>query len=135
MPGLPPIPNVPLPVVVTNLLGSLGLSVGAPPVQQQSTSLQSAGATAAAAPAPTVAAAQQLPAKCTATFAEVLRNEPELFFLSSALQLSGFANRLPSPSLGLTIFAPTNGAVLDLLDSLGAQPPPPLPCLLLACLL
>lgn len=116
VPEVPPIPNVPLPAVVTNLLSSLGISLGAPPAQQQSTSLQSAGAPAAAAPA-APAASQQQP-QCTATFAEVLGAEPELFFLSSALQLSGFADRLPSPSLGLTIFAPTNPAFLDLLDSL-----------------
>lgn len=124
VPEIPPIPAIGLPVAVTNLLSSLGIDIGAPPAQQSTTSLQSAGATAAAAPA-TLAATNATAAApaCTATFAEVLGSEPELFFLSSALQLSGFANRLPSPSLGLTIFAPTNGAFLDLLDSLSARLP------------
>ena len=128
VPEIPPIPAVGLPVAVTNLLSSLGIDIGTPPAQQ-STSLQSAGATAAASPAPAVTNATAAQPACTATFAEVLGSEPELFFLSSALQLSGFANRLPSPSLGLTIFAPTNGAFLDLLDSLSAHTSIPLmPC-------
>lgn len=60
---------------------------------------------------------------CTATFAGVLASQPDLFFLSSALGMSGFANSLPSPSLGLTIFAPSNAAFLKLLNQLSAPPP------------
>ncbi|CAL8466019.1 g5555 [Coccomyxa elongata] len=55
---------------------------------------------------------------CTATFAGVLASQPDLFFISSALGLSGFQNSLPSPSLGLTIFAPNNAGFLQLLDEL-----------------
>ena len=108
---IPPIPLPALPPFLGNLLNGLtGGSIG------QATSLQSAGTTAAAAPAPSPACS------CSATFAGVLGSEPELFFLSSALQLSGFASNLPSPSLGLTIFAPSNAAFLGLLDSLSAHP-------------
>lgn len=57
---------------------------------------------------------------CTATFAGVLASQPDLFFISSALGLSGFQNSLPSPSLGLTIFAPNNAGFLQLLDELSA---------------
>lgn len=49
---------------------------------------------------------------------QVLASQPELFFLSSALSLTGFQSSLPSPSLGLTIFAPSNAAFLKLLDRL-----------------
>jgi hypothetical protein len=51
----------------------------------------------------------------------VLASQPELLFLSSALGLSGFQDSLPSPDIGLTIFAPTNSAFFKLLDQLGAQ--------------
>ena len=52
--------------------------------------------------------------------AQVLGAEPELFFLSSALQLSGFQAELPNPALPLTIFAPNNAAFLGLLSELSA---------------
>ena len=56
----------------------------------------------------------------------MLGDEPELFFLSSALQLSGFQAELPNPSLPLTIFAPNNAAFLGLLSELSASLPPAL---------
>jgi hypothetical protein len=52
--------------------------------------------------------------------AGVLSSQPDLFFLSSALALSGFGDQLPSPNLPVTIFAPTNTAILNLLSELSA---------------
>ena len=56
--------------------------------------------------------------------AGVLASEPELFFLSSALSLTGFGDQLPSPNLPVTVFAPTNDAILNLLNNLSAFPAP-----------
>lgn len=55
-----------------------------------------------------------------APVAGVLASEPELFFLSSALSLTGFGDQLPSPNLPVTVFAPTNDAILNLLNNLSA---------------
>ena len=52
----------------------------------------------------------------------MLASQPDLFFLSSALALSGFGDQLPSPNLPVTIFAPTNTAILNLLSELSASP-------------
>jgi uncharacterized surface protein with fasciclin (FAS1) repeats len=64
-----------------------------------------------------------MPNQAAATPAQILGSDPELFFLSSALQLSGFQSKLPNPSLPLTIFAPTNSAFLGLLTQLSAYTP------------
>ncbi len=50
--------------------------------------------------------------------AGVLASQPDLFFLSSALSLTGFGDQLPSPNLPVTVFAPTNNAILGLLNYL-----------------
>ena len=56
--------------------------------------------------------------------AGVLASQPDLFFLSSALDLSGFGAQLPSPNLPVTVFAPTNSAILNLLSELSAHSSP-----------
>ncbi len=56
--------------------------------------------------------------------AGVLASQPDLFFLSSALDLSGFGAQLPSPNLPVTVFAPTNSAILNLLSELSTHSDP-----------
>ena len=123
---LPPLPvALPLPPFLTGnggggggLLGSLlgGLQGGSlPSPRQPQPSLQTQ-------PQPRANASAS--GGCTATFAGVLASQPDLFFISSALGMSGFQNSLPSPSLGLTIFAPNNAGFLKLLDNLSAYPLP-----------
>ena len=56
--------------------------------------------------------------------AGVLASQPDLFFLSSALDLSGFGAQLPSPNLPVTVFAPTNSAILNLLSELSTHSSP-----------
>ena len=53
--------------------------------------------------------------------AGVLASQPDLFFLSSALDLSGFGAQLPSPNLPVTVFAPINSAILNLLSELSTH--------------
>ncbi|BDA48212.1 Uncharacterized protein sll1483 at N-terminal half [Coccomyxa sp. Obi] len=102
---LPPLPiNIPLPPFLT---GGGGLPGFGGPQPRQPASLQTQPRANASANG-----------GCTATFAGVLASQPDLFFISSALGLSGFQNSLPSPSLGLTIFAPNNAGFLQLLDEL-----------------
>lgn len=52
----------------------------------------------------------------------ILASQPDLFFLSSALSLTGFGDQLPSPNLPVTVFAPTNNAILGLLNGLSTSP-------------
>ena len=115
---LPPLPiSIPLPPFLTGngggggLLG--GLLGGGLPGPRQPPSLQTQPRANASATG-----------GCTATFAGVLASQPDLFFISSALGMSGFQNSLPSPSLGLTIFAPNNAGFLKLLDELSTRPLP-----------
>ncbi len=115
---LPPLPiSIPLPPFLTGngggggLLG--GLLGGGLPGPRQPPSLQTQPRANASASG-----------GCTATFAGVLASQPDLFFISSALGMSGFQNSLPSPSLGLTIFAPNNAGFLKLLDELSTRPRP-----------
>ncbi len=56
--------------------------------------------------------------------AGVLASQPDLFFLSSALSLTGFGDQLPSPNLPVTVFAPTNNAILGLLNYLSTSAAP-----------
>ena len=60
--------------------------------------------------------------------AGVLASQPDLFFLSSALSLTGFGDQLPSPNLPVTVFAPTNNAILGLLNYLSTSPAPSPQC-------
>ncbi|CAL5228405.1 g11533 [Coccomyxa viridis] len=102
---LPPLPIVvPLPPFLTGNdgFGSFGGS-GSQGSHRGSTSLQ---------------ANSSANGNCTATWAGVLASQPDLFFLSSALSLTGFGDQLPSPNLPVTVFAPTNNAILGLLNYL-----------------
>ncbi len=56
--------------------------------------------------------------KALVCVAGVLASQPDLFFLSSGLGMTGFQDQLPSPNLPVTIFAPTNSAILNLLSQL-----------------
>jgi hypothetical protein len=55
---------------------------------------------------------------CPQTFTQAISDEGNLLFLSSAIRMGGFTNKLPDPSVGLTVFAPTNNALWKVLTAM-----------------
>jgi transforming growth factor-beta-induced protein len=61
----------------------------------------------------------QAPPPSGPTIVELAQSNPDLSVLVQAVVKAGYADELSMPNLGLTVFAPTNEAFVDLLGELG----------------
>jgi uncharacterized surface protein with fasciclin (FAS1) repeats len=62
---------------------------------------------------------------CNTTFVEAARNTTGLDVLVQAILRTGLEDQLPSPGAGLTAFAPTNAAFLQMMQALRESLPLP----------
>jgi Fasciclin domain len=57
----------------------------------------------------------QTPPSCNTTFIDAMNGDSDLLSLTEIINIANFAKDLPSPDLGLTIFAPNNNAFFKFL--------------------